>query len=250
MSDREESEDDENSVSSIVRVIENDPDKIEFKRNFRADDLQNMRDEELEEFGNAISNNIHLNEVSLAYGCLDDHKMSCLFRGLTRSSSITKMDLDCNELSVAAVRSMEPFLQNANNLIYLALYANNIQSEGFNLVLRALRGSPIERINCCRCGIESIVIDTNHIPRHLKFLDLSDNGINADGCRQLAKILQEGDSTLEDLNLCCNAIDDECIAILVDALQSNTSLKLLYLFDNAGISKRGKTSIIVAEASE
>jgi hypothetical protein len=50
----------------------------------------------------------------------------------------------------------------------LNLGDNNIQSEGFNLLLRALRESSIEDLNCNsnRCGINLIEIDGERIPRN------------------------------------------------------------------------------------
>jgi len=139
---------------------------------------------------------------------------------------------------------MVPFLQNANSLTRLDLYVNNIQSEGFNLIFRALRDSPIEHLDCCNCGIESIDIDGEHIPRNLKYLLLSENSINADGCRELAKLLQGGDATLDVLTLVKNRIDDEGVEILADALQSNKSLTGLNLRENGGISNQGNIMLL------
>ena len=85
--------------------------------------------------------------------------MKFLFRGLNRSSSIRNMSLYDNGFSVEVIRSMVPFLQNSNNLTNLDLDDNNIQSEGFNLLCRALRDSPIEYLHCNRCDIESIEIE-------------------------------------------------------------------------------------------
>jgi hypothetical protein len=45
----------------------------------------------------------------------------------------------------------------------------------------ALRDSTIESPNCRGCGIQSIEIDSDHIPRNLKFLNLTVNCIDADG---------------------------------------------------------------------
>ena len=177
-------------------------------------------------------------------GALNDHQMSFLFRGLTRSSSIENMALYRNELSVTGVRCMVPFLQNADNLACLVLDNNNIQSEGFNLLLRTLHNSPIERLYCSLCGIESIEMDNELMIKHLKTLQLSDNKISSDGCRGLAKLLQGRDATLETLCLQNNKIDDEGVEILVDALQGNKSLDTLYLMGNHAISKRGKTSLL------
>jgi hypothetical protein len=200
--------------------------------------IQNMTDEEWEELGRDISNNTHLEELALYEGALNDTKMSFLFRGLT-SSTFKDMELYRNELSVEGVRSMVPFLQNANNLTKLYLGGNNIQSEGFNMLFRALRDSPIKQLQCNKNGIESIDIDSDHIPRNLETLYLQGNCIDADGCRGLATLLQGGNPTLTTLRLDDNKIDDEGVAILVDALHNNTSLKIFDLSGNDDISNEG-----------
>jgi hypothetical protein len=216
----------------LQEVKENDPDTkcLSGKGSYQM--IQNMTDEEWEEIGRDISNNTHLEELEISEGALNDHKISFLFRGLTRSNSIETMVLTNNGFGVAGVRSMVPFLQNANNLTQLHLNNNDIQSEGFNLLFRALRDSPIETLSCDRCGIESIEIDNGHFPKHLEFLNLYDNSINVNGCHGLAKLLQGADSTLTGLNLAGNQIDDEGVAILIDALQNNTSLQELELSKN------------------
>ena len=137
--------------------------------------------------------------MCLCDGALNDQTISFFFRGLTTSSSIVELYLNENELSVAGVRSMLPFLQNANHLQVLDLCNNSIQSEGLNLMFRALRNSPIKMLNCKGCGIETIEIDSDHIPKYLTDLDLKDNKINADGCRGLANALHQGDTTLTTL---------------------------------------------------
>ena len=196
----------------------------------------NMSDDGWEELGRDISNNTHLKNVYLNEGALNDRKMSFLFRSLTNSSSIEDVHLYENRLSTVGVRSMVPFLQNANNLHELLLCDNNMQSEGFNAVFRAMRESPIETLNCDKCGIEVIEIDSENIPKHLTTLRLSGNRISADGCRQISKLLQGGNSTLKNLYLRNNKIDDDGVAILVDALQNNASLQILDLMSNEGIT--------------
>ena len=253
---REDDSDEERSASSdeeddmtlsetiLRRVHRNDP--IVTTLNASSGVLERhsiMTDENWEELGRAISNNTYLGCLFLFDGSLNDQKMISLFRGLTRSSSINYIHLQENGLSAAGVRSMVPFLENANNLKYLDLANNDIQSDGFNELFRVLRNSPIERLRCVGCRIKSIEIDTEHIPKHLKWLHLQDNFINADGCHELAKLLQGGDSTLKDLYLSDNTIDDEGVAILVAALQNNTSLTALSLRGNDAISKQGKVSL-------
>eukprot|EP00986_Skeletonema_menzelii_P006179 scaffold2334_cov138-Skeletonema_menzelii.AAC.7 len=224
----------------LKRIKRNDP---RFKTIIaNGEDIQNISNEKWEELGRDIANNTHLTHVDLY--SLNDQKMSFFFRGLTRSSSIKDLELRCNRFGAIGARSMVPFLQNANSLTHLDLSYNNIQSEGFNVMFRALSDSPIERLYCRRCGIESIDIDNEHIPRNLKDLYLDCNIINADGCRELAKLLQGGDSTLEHLNLADNKIDDEGVEMLVDALENNTSLTLLDLEENDGISKNGLAALL------
>ena len=140
---------------------------------------------------------------------------------------------------------MVPFLQNSKNCLReLDFSYNCISSEGFNVLFRALRDSPIEKLNCNRCGIESIEIDSNYIPQNLKSLTLIANNINADGCRELAKLLQGDDATLRSLELCSNKVDDDGVEILVDALQNNKSLKELRLSGNDGISNQGQILLL------
>ena len=206
--------------------------------------IQNMTNEEWEQLGRDIANNTHLTRVVLCSEALNDHKMSCLFRGLTRSNTLKHLDL-CSKIPRAVgVRSMVPFLQNANNLTRLELGGNNILSEGFKILLRALSDSPIETLRCNNCGIDSIGFDNELMLKNLKFLRLFDNIINTDGCRGLAKLLQRRHATLESLSLQRNKITDDGVEILADALRSNTSLRELFIEGNDAMSKQGKIMLL------
>ena len=205
--------------------------------------IEDITDEEWEELGHAISNNTYLTDLYLWFGVLNDHRMSCLFRGLTRSSSAENMRLSHNELSVAGVRSMVPFLQTANNLYSLKLAGTNLQSEGFNMIFRALRDSPIKWLDCNTCRIKTIDIDIDHAPRNLSRVLLPRNSINADGCRELVKLLQGGGATLNVIDLDNNEIGDDGVEILVNTLQNNTSMRGLDLQGNR-ISSRGRMMLL------
>jgi len=232
-------------LADVERIREDDPSTTILEVSSGEHDfIQNMADEDWEELGHAISGNTHLSCLDLYGGALNDHTMSSLFRGLTRSISIGEMRLYENEISAVGMRSMVPFLQNADNLEYLDLDNNNLASNGFNTLFRALRNGPIVKLNCSRCGIDSIEIDSEHIPKHLEHLHLGENIINADGCHELAKLLQGGVAAITDLLLNNNKIDDEGVEILVDALQSNTSLTELDLRWNDGISKQGNEMLL------
>mmetsp|Transcript_34445 Transcript_34445/g.50725 ORF Transcript_34445/g.50725 Transcript_34445/m.50725 type:complete len:457 (-) Transcript_34445:66-1436(-) len=206
--------------------------------------IQNITDDGWEGLGRDISNSFDMEALCLYEGALDDHKVSLLFRGLTRGNSIAVLRLNENGLSAAGVRSMVPFLQNASYLRELNLDNNNIKSEGFNMLFRALSNGPLEELNCISCGIDSIDIDSERLPTNLIKLCLGRNTINTDGCRGLAKLLQGEDSTLATLYLGDNAIDDDGVEILVDALQRNASLKTLNLMGNDGISKQAQIMLL------
>ncbi|KAK1746066.1 hypothetical protein QTG54_002673 [Skeletonema marinoi] len=124
---------------------------------FRSTDLSN---EEWEQLGRDLANCNQLESLNLedAVGGADvgDCKTSFLFRGWTKSSSIKDMDLGCNGFGLEGVQSIVPFLQNASNLKYLDVKGNNIQSEGFNAIFRALRDSQIEELYCAKLYLQPI----------------------------------------------------------------------------------------------
>eukprot|EP00984_Skeletonema_dohrnii_P015234 scaffold6536_cov83-Skeletonema_dohrnii-CCMP3373.AAC.5 len=200
--------------------------------------IQDMTDDCWEQLGRDISNSNCLQDIEFS-NCLNDHKMTFFFRGLTRSSSTRSLGLFGNGFGFSGVQSMVPFLQNANNLVDLNINYNNITPEGFNLLFRALRNSPIITLRACHCGLDAIEIDVDSIPNNLQSLLLIGNEIDADGCRGLAKLLQRENASLEQLLLGLNKIDDEGISILVNALRTNTSLKLIDLQNNVGLTLEG-----------
>ena len=205
--------------------------------------LNSLTDENWVTFGRYISNNTHLINLDFSGGVVNDGRMSSLFQGLTRSSSIRNLSFYQNGLSAAGLRSMAPFLHNSN-LRSLLLMSNNIRSEGFNFLLRALHDSSLECLNCSNCNIETLEIDSDHLPRNLTELFIDDNSLNADGCRELSKLLQGRDSILKELYLDRNKIDDEGVAILVDALRNNTTLTKLTLRYNDEISREGQIMLL------
>jgi hypothetical protein len=322
-SDEESSSEEEDQAQPFFRNVLSNLDKLWIRRR----QGRNMNVEDWEQLGHDAANNTDLKDLFLGEGVLNEQKMTSFFRGLTGSNSIETIRLMDNDSGVEGVRSMSmvQFLQNTSNLKKLiinrnnigsegfssllralrdspittlacnntgiesihvdnidhtpknllnlnlsnnnidaegcreiarlwqgkastltifGIHNNNIQSEGFNLLWRALRDSPIEHFGCSNCGIDSIEIDDDHIPKNLKGLDLHQNNINTDGCRELAKLLLKGrDSMVEMLHLENNNIDDEGIGVLVNALQNNTSLKRLYLMGN-NISLESKASLL------
>ena len=118
---------------------------------------------------------------------------------------------------------------------------NDIGSEAFNSLLRALRDSPLESLSCSDCGIETIEIE---FPRKLEYLNLSENKIDAEGCREIVNLLNREDSSLKKLDLAKNDIDDVGAAALADALRNNSTLEELNLNLNHGISRVGRIMLL------
>lgn len=151
--------------SLLRRVKDNNPGIVEIhSRHWNRECIQNMTDNDWEDFGRDITNNTHLERL-LLHGdgfVAGEQTISSLFRGLTGSNSIKGINLTSNNFGVEGVRSMVPLLQNANNLKFLEVVRNNIGSQGFALLMRALSDSPIEILHFDNCGIESIEIVDEH----------------------------------------------------------------------------------------
>ena len=242
--DGDEEENERDWFAALQRIKENDPTVAQLYGSGENNYTRDMTDEEWEQLGRGILDNTHLEVVSLRDGALNDHKISFFFRGLTRSSSIKELWLNENELSAAGIRSMVPVLERFSYLKELCLNDNNLQSEGFNALFLALRNSSIEKLHCECCDIESIEIHIGCAPRSLRVLALNDNLINADGCRQLTKLLKSDACWLTHLSLNNNKIDDEGVEILVAALKSNKALRTLDIRGNNGISRRGNIMLL------
>lgn len=233
---------------ALQRIKGNDPNKRYIapgnRNNDAYHDVERMTDGEWEELGRDISNNTHLKTMHFSHGLLNDRNLSFFFRNLTMSCSLKYVHLNDNAFSSNGVRSMVPFLQQSNNLKFVSLAENNIQSEGFNMMFRALRDSLIYELNVSSCGIRSLEIDSDHIPRRLRNITLDTNCINTGGCRELAKLLQGGNAVMRSMCLRNNKLDDEGIEILVDALQGNASLVILDVRGNSDITKDGHIMLL------
>ena len=74
-------------------------------------------------------------------------------------------------------------------------------------------------------------------------LNLHGNGIGRRGCEVIANLLQSDESSLVQLKLVRNAIDDACAEILAGSLTKNSQLEELNLAGNDNISCVGWESL-------
>lgn len=144
------------------RVKDNDPQTTIIEMYGGDDIFEGMTHEDWEQFGHDVANNSHLEYLTLCDGALNDLKTTSLSQGLTGSNSINAVYFANNDFGLEGVQSMVPFLQNAVNLKKVDVSHNNIGSEGFKLLMRALSNSPIRILYCWNCVIESVEIDDKH----------------------------------------------------------------------------------------
>ena len=187
-------------------------------------------------------------QLSITSRALDsDEKVSSLFRRLTGSNTIQKIFLCNNHFGIQGLRSMVPFLQHVTYLNNLDISGNNIGTEGFAVLWRGLRRSPIRHLICNMCGIESIEIDRYYGrkcgPRIIESLGLDSNFINCDGVREIVKLLHNG-GRMTHLSLCDNRIGNEGVAALADALKNNTWLQTLAIHSNELITDESKVLLL------
>jgi len=184
--------------------------------------------------GRYIANNTILKYLGLECVGLTDEKMSVLFGTLTNSDSIKELDLDYNTFGIEGMRIMMPFLYSCSSKLTKLLlgYNNGIDTECFDLVVRALRDGAIEELNFTRCDIEDISVLVTHALPNLTQLNLDYNNIGREGCTIISNLLQKEGSTLTHLGLEWTGIDDEGAEILVDSLKHNKKLKRIFLKGN------------------
>ena len=249
----------------LPRVRNNDPDVKHLCCEGDYDIVQNMTNEGWEDIGRDISNNTYLETLDFNGGALDDEKLSSLFRGLTKSSSIVNLDLDNNEFSRAGLISLEPFLQNSIKLREFDVTHNNIQSGGFNSLLQALHDSPIEYLFCAECGISSIEIAS--VPTNLRLLSIDGNHIQSEGFNRLLRSLRDSSievlkcincgiesieidadffpRSLKELNLRSNRINTNGCRGVAKLLQKTNALEILFLSRNM-IGDEGVATLVDA----
>lgn len=212
-----------------------------------ADIIQHMNVRDWELLGRDLIG-MSFEELSITSRALDnDEKVSALFRRLTGSNTIKKIFLCSNHFGRQGLRSMVPFLQHVIYLNTLDISGNNIGSEGFAVLWRGLRRSPIRHLICSMCGIQSIEIDRYYGrkcgPRIIESFGLDSNFINCDGVREIIKLLHTG-GRMTHLSLCNNRIGNEGVAALAEALKNDTWLQTLAIHSNELITDESKVLLL------
>jgi len=227
-------------IIDLIRYNNIDLDMYDNVFTLDPDDAENFSNLAWELFGRYIANNTHLKRFGLDSCHLTDEKMTLLFRELTYSKSLNRLDLDGNEFGIDSVRSMTPLLQNCPNISTLYLCGNdNINSECFEVLISALSGKAVIELSFYGCNITDIsALETYNLP-HLEELNLGSNNIGRDGCITISNLLQKEGSTLKEVFVIDAGIDDEGAEILANSIKHNAKLERLSLLHNDGITEIG-----------
>ena len=252
----------------IHEIKNNGPNRNEFNLQYHY--IPWFSDLALELIGRYIARNTHLRTINLNF--LVDRKASTiskLFQGLSQGHVLEELFLEDNDMGTDDIRNIVPLLRNSPKLSHLHLSGNRLNTEGFEVLMNALDGGPIEvlYLNSCSTtgggGIENISALGNYATLHLRelhlagnnihnlgnistlqnhtnlvSLDLGGNNVGIDGCRTIANLLLNEDSRLESLQLDGNNIGDEGAEILATSLKQNSALKAIYLRRN-NLTERG-----------
>ena len=202
---------------------------------------RDFSDQAWELLGSYIAQNDdeHLIQIDISRCRLTDSKMHHLFRKCTKALSLKTLELHNNEFGVDGIQSMVPFLKNSLSIETLSLSYCSIgditASEHF--VLPHLR-----RLELNHSNIRSIPSSMENYT-NLESLWLNNNEIGGEGCRSIAKLLQNRGSRLRDLYLYSNNLGDDEAETLANSLKYNTSLSALRLGGN-NFTEKGFTAFL------
>jgi len=192
-----------------------------------------------------IGNNNQLQYLDFSEVNLTDEITALVSPEIQRNRSIASFNFAHSNLGVDGIRALAPVLSTSIEIGILCFNNNpRMKDEGLEIMLTALASSPIRVLCLDACGIAGVTMfDGRLFPRHLELLTLCHNMINSVGCRALAQLLQREDSTLKELNLRYNHIDNEGAGTLANSLRTNKSLKTLHLQGNR-ITVKGQVAFI------
>jgi Ran GTPase-activating protein (RanGAP) involved in mRNA processing and transport len=140
-------------------------------------------------------------------------QLAVLTDGLVDNTTLRKLDLRSNDIGVEGALSIATLVKASTSLTCLHLGMNGIGNFGAESLAHGLEFSSIQN------------------------LDLSDNGIDVEGARAIAKVLKTNTS-IQELNLYFNSIEDEGATSIANVLDINSTLHCLKMRRN-GIGNKG-----------
>ena len=218
-------------IDEINRIKKNDqfwPDR------FTLESIDRMRFNNLswELIGKYIQNNTFIHEIDLDNLVITNRVLSTFFKSLTRSSSITTINLSNNMFGVEGLRSMIPFIKNSPELKSLCFNGiDSLNTEGFQLLLSTLNTN-ITELRFGDCNIDDISSLSTCVFPNLQILSLKENYMGRDNIVIISNLLHQESSALSYLNLESTGIEDEHLDLISTSLRHNNKLQTLDLGKN------------------
>jgi Ran GTPase-activating protein (RanGAP) involved in mRNA processing and transport len=151
-----------------------------------------------------LKTNVDLRDLNVCESSLEDTGITILSDGLLENSTLQHLNLRSNSIGLEGARCLANLVKTGTSLIELKLAMNNIGNVGAEALAQGLQRGVLQQ------------------------LDLSDNGITAEGGCALAEMLRTNTS-IHELILSFNSIGDAGAASIANILEVNTTLKCLFL---------------------
>ncbi len=179
---------------------------------------------------------------------ITDEVVQCMFGSViwTPKLRIREIDFCGCSITTDGIKSLLPFIKMAPSITEFRIDENEIGTEGFALVVNALRGRPIKILSSYDCAIHDIVpaLTDCKFPE-LEAYCFNDNPIGDEGAKCIADKLLQSAPKLKVLSLCNCGISDQGAQSIANALILNETLEVLDLSGN-NISIEGVASFAKA----
>ncbi|KAH8612570.1 putative Leucine Rich repeat [Trypanosoma vivax] len=187
----------------------------------------------------ALRRNRSLKELTLGNNNATDAAMSKVAEMLRDNITLSYLDLRLNTITASGARTLAcDGLANNCFLQSLSLSGNPIGSVGAEQIFRALTGSQgpvLTRLDLSSCELGSVggtrIADLITSSTTIEDVDLSDNQLDDDSAVALSRSLANGLS-ISALNLSSNKIGEWSASNLIDATQLNPRVMSLILHGN------------------
>ena len=237
-----------NSKKTLRRIEQNDDELTllcigdpDFDGGFISSDTSDYS-----RLGAAIGNNNHLTNLRVCLGANRNQSLDIsnteFFGGLKRNSSISDLQLSCNQHTLVGGighEILKSYQKINNNLTRLCIYEAVLDNGGGNIIAETLRWcTNLKSINLAQNNItdEQLLPMVEAIKggcnTSLENLHLFENRIGNAGCHDLATLLVDTNSNIQHLSLRTNQIGNEGATAIANSLANNTKLKSLYLQSN------------------
>ncbi len=179
---------------------------------------------------------------------ITDDVIKCMFSRViwTPKTRIRVIDFSICSITTDGIKSLLPFIRAAPSITEFRINGNQIGTDGFALVVNALRGRPIKILSSYDCAIHDIVPAlTDCTFPELEAYCFNDNPIGDEGAKCIADKLLQSAPKLKSLFLCNCGISDQGAQSIANALILNETLEELDLPGN-NISIEGVASFAKA----